>query len=398
MTTENTAASPRSDISGDSFTLNWPTVWPLLFTPSPEKYLAYKKQAEHFVVTEQLGFELSGEGEHLFLWIEKTNLNTEQISGFLSRQFDLHKRDIAYSGLKDKFATTYQWFSIPWPIKKPLPELESIAGFGWKTLTLQRHERKLKRGVHKTNAFTIELHAQGLEASDWAAIGERLDLMAIEGFANYFGEQRFGHQGGNLLKAQKLFNKEIKLKKPLRSIIFSAARSYLFNQYLAQRIKQQQWQTLLTGDVLQIDGSQSYFIDDINDDVQQRFAKCQLHAMAPLIGQNNRDYEAFLNGSAAKFLQLEAFERNWPEKLADAGLKSLFRALRVMPRALQFEQVDSSKMLLRFELPSGCYATALLREISALNFSHINNSNINTSNSSISNIDPGNIGLSNAKE
>ncbi len=375
MSSDQSALNP--DITAANFTLTWPSVWPKLFTPSAKKHLVYKKQPEHFVVTEQLGFEPSGAGEHLFLWIEKTNLNTEQVSGFLCRQFNLHKRDVAYSGLKDKFATTYQWFSIPWPIKKVLPHLEEVSGVGWKALKMQRHDRKLKRGVHKTNAFAIELHSKGLLPEDWAAIEARLSVISEQGFANYFGEQRFGHQGGNLVKAHKLFNKEIKLKKPMRSIVLSAARSYLFNQYLAKRITEQQWQVLLEGDVLQIDGSQSYFIDAINDDITQRFNHKKLHAMGPLIGQPNRDYDDFLKGSAAQFMQWHAIEQLWPEKLANAGLKTLFRALRVMPKSLDFTLVDNHKMQLYFELPTGSFATSLLREISAVNYTNIELSSIN---------------------
>ena len=369
MTSDN-SVTETSQVSADNFTLVWPTVWPALFTPTNDKYLAYKTKAEDFVVTEQLGFEPSGEGEHLFLWIEKTNLNTEQVSGFLSRQFDLHKRDIAYSGLKDKFATTYQWFSIPWPIKKPLPEIEEISGFGWQALKMQRHDRKLKRGVHKTNAFNIELNAAGLEPQELVAVGERLTLISEQGFANYFGEQRFGHQGGNLVKAHKLFKKEIKLERPLRSMIFSAARSYLFNQYLSQRLQKNHWQVLVEGDVLQIEGSQSFFVDAIDDDVQQRFSDKKLHAMGPLIGQSNRDLESFMAGSAAQFLQFDEIEKNWPSKLSDAGLKTLFRALRVMPKSLHFE-LTNNKIQLSFELPTGSYATSLLREISAVNYANL---------------------------
>ena len=357
----------ESPTASAKLSLQWHAVWPALIT-EVDKSLSYKKQVEDFQVIEQLGFEPSGQGEHLFLWVEKTNLNTEQISGFLCRQFDLHKRDVAYSGMKDKFAHTFQWFCIPWPIKKELPALDEVQGFGWKALKLVRHDRKLKRGVHKANQFHLTLHAENFNANDWALVEKRLENIQAQGFANYFGEQRFGNQGNNLLKAEQLFNREIKLKKPLKSIVLSAARSYLFNEYLSARIQNKHWGSLLEGDLLQIDGSQSYFIDAINDDIQARFNNKQLHAMGPMIGQSNRDLEHFLSSPAAQDFKLLPQIQDWPEKLAAAGLKTVFRALRVVPKSLHFELIDQSSMQLSFELPTGSFATALLSELSASNY------------------------------
>ncbi len=45
-----------------------------------------RSRPEDFDVTEELGFEFSGDGEHDYLFVEKTNANTE----WLSRQLAKH--------------------------------------------------------------------------------------------------------------------------------------------------------------------------------------------------------------------------------------------------------------------------------------------------------------------
>ena len=71
-----------------------------------------KTQPEDFRVTEQLGFDLSGEGEHLFLFVEKRGLNTRQVATTLAQWAGIKPMDIGYAGMKDKVAVTRQWFSL----------------------------------------------------------------------------------------------------------------------------------------------------------------------------------------------------------------------------------------------------------------------------------------------
>jgi len=53
-----------------------------------------KQHPLDFQVTEQLGFELSGSGEHLFLLIEKTSLTTPQMIERVARKLDVSPRHI----------------------------------------------------------------------------------------------------------------------------------------------------------------------------------------------------------------------------------------------------------------------------------------------------------------
>ena len=76
-----------------------------------------KQQPSDFVVTEQLGWEPIGEGEHIYLWVSKTGRNTRFVLTELARYSNIRERDISYSGMKDKQAMTKQWFSLHVPGK-----------------------------------------------------------------------------------------------------------------------------------------------------------------------------------------------------------------------------------------------------------------------------------------
>lgn len=213
----------------------------LVFAKSPVTAV-FKQQPEDFRVTEELGYTPSGQGEHVYLWIEKTGLNTEQVAKDIAKLLAISVNQVSYSGLKDKQAVTKQWFSVVWPIKKEFPHL---LGNSWQVIEQHRHDKKLRRGSHQSNHFQIVLRdLQG----DTAELERRLQIIKQQGFANYFGEQRFGYQGQNLVKAKALLAGEFKCKPFLRSIYLSAARSYVFNAYLSERVRQGNWNQVLAGD------------------------------------------------------------------------------------------------------------------------------------------------------
>jgi tRNA pseudouridine13 synthase len=107
-----------------------------------------------FDVTEELGYEFDGEGEHDYLYVEKTGANTEWLSRQLAQFADLPARDVGYSGLKDRNAVTRQWFSVP---RWNSPDWAAVDIEGAKLLDVQRHSKKLRRGAHKANHFRIVL-------------------------------------------------------------------------------------------------------------------------------------------------------------------------------------------------------------------------------------------------
>ncbi|HBO8979028.1 TPA: tRNA pseudouridine(13) synthase TruD, partial [Pseudomonas aeruginosa] len=115
-----------------------------------------KAVAEDFQVDEVLDIPLSGEGEHLWLWVEKRGLNTEEAARRLGRAAGVQQKNVSYAGLKDRQALTRQWFSLHLPGKAD-PDLGAAEGADLRILRRTRHSRKLQRGAHAANGFTLRL-------------------------------------------------------------------------------------------------------------------------------------------------------------------------------------------------------------------------------------------------
>ena len=147
----------------------------------------FKFQADDFQVVEDLGYSPCGEGEHQFVFVEKTNTNTAFVAEQLARFVNLPLRQITYAGRKDKYAVTQQWFGIHAP-GKPDFDFSNFELEGVKVLKQVRHNKKLRTGQLKGNHFTITLrqvlHPEAIEA--------RLQEIEKHGVPNYYGEQRFG--------------------------------------------------------------------------------------------------------------------------------------------------------------------------------------------------------------
>ncbi|MBA4681773.1 MAG: tRNA pseudouridine(13) synthase TruD, partial [Pseudomonas sp.] len=142
-----------------------------------------KATAEDFQVDEVLDIPLTGQGEHLWLWVEKRGLNTEEAARRIARAAGLPLKAVSYAGLKDRQALTRQWFSLHLPGKAD-PDLAAAQGDDLVIQRSQRHNRKLQRGAHAANGFTLRLTA--LEA-DRDALEQRLQRIAAQGVPNYFG-------------------------------------------------------------------------------------------------------------------------------------------------------------------------------------------------------------------
>ncbi len=315
-----------------------------------------KETAEDFQVDEVLDIPLSGEGEHLWLWVEKRALNTEEAARLLARTAGIPLWQVSYAGLKDRQALTRQWFSLHLPGRTD-PDLEALDSSRLRVCRRVRHQRKLQRGAHAANRFLLRLtHLQ----ADRAALEERLDTIAARGVPNYFGLQRFGHQEGNLAEARCWAAQgRIPEQRILRSRLLSAARSYLFNQVLSARVSAGSWNKALPGDLLSFTDSHSFFLADAASCSDPRLAILDLHPTGPLCGQG-------LSQLQDVPLQLE--QQIWQANpqlvawLATAGLKQERRILRLPVRELTWHH-ESAVLQLAFVLPAGCFATAVVREL-----------------------------------
>jgi tRNA pseudouridine13 synthase len=309
-----------------------------------------------FRVTENLAIEFSGDGEHDYLWIEKTGANTQWIARQLARYAKARNSDVGYAGLKDRHAVTRQWFSIP--RKGEGPDWSEFTCDGAEILEVARHQRKLRRGAHKGNSFRIALRARSV-LPDILVVEERLNRISTQGVPNYFGPQRFGHNASNLELARQLFTGR-RLHRDKHSIAISAARSYLFNEILGTRVRDGTWNSLLPGEMANLDGSGSVFqVDEPDDELERRCDEMDIHPTATLCGQRSE-----ISPSVVSALERDATEAhsNLVLGLEQLGAKRSHRALRLRVRDLTW-QLEPDTLWLDFTLPKGAFATSVLREL-----------------------------------
>lgn len=318
----------------------------------------YKQQPEDFVVTEELPFALSGKGEHVWLYIEKRGSNTDWVVRRLAEHAGVKLRQIGYAGLKDRQALCRQWFSVHLPGRDE-PHWQALNDTEITVLEHRRHTRKLQRGALKYNHFDIRLREL---AGDISSLHARCALIEHEGVPNYFGEQRFGRDMANLRRAQAMFQHPPKrLPRHQRSLYLSAARSWLFNRILSARIEQDCWNRRLPGDVFMLQGSSACFADDGSAALTARLQNAEIHPTAALWG----DGESMARGDCAALEQRIAESGQvLADGLVAARLSPARRATRLLPCHWQWHYQSHEKVLrLRFSLPAGAYATAILREL-----------------------------------
>ena len=313
---------------------------------------------EDFQVTEIPLLEPDGAGEHVWLWVRKCNANTPQVAEQLAVFAGVHPRQVSYAGLKDRHAVTEQWFSVQLP-GRAMPDWTAIGAETFTVLRHARHSRKLRRGALRGNAFRIcirDLHA------DPVALERRLQQIAAEGVPNYFGEQRFGRDGSNLRTADMLFrNPARRLARTKRSLALSAARSFLFNRVLSERVAAGSWNRPVPGDALQLQGSHSFFAAPVIDAaLQARVQAGDVHPTGPLHG---RGAPLVQGASLALETQVLAGYPDWLQGLEAAGLKQDRRALRLPVTDLRWQYAAADSLVLEFSLPAGAYATSVLREL-----------------------------------
>ena len=320
----------------------------------PKQTALLKAECADFVVKEQLGYDMSGDGEFVVVKVRKTDCNTLFVGEQLAKFAGISARNMSYAGLKDRKAVTEQWFSLQMP-GQPTPDFSQFSLEGVEILEVTRHQRKIRIGSLQGNHFEILLR----NAEETDELKVRLDFLAKNGFPNYFTEQRFGRDGNNLTQALRWANGEIKVKdRNKRSFYLSAARSEIFNLIVAKRIELGLAQQVLNGDILQLNGSHSWFVVDESEDLaqlQQRLAQQDVLLTAPLIGEEEKSAVDFEHEIFAQHQALFALMRQ-------ERMKAARRPILMQPQQFQW-QFEPNGLRLQFDLPVGSYATALIREL-----------------------------------
>jgi tRNA pseudouridine13 synthase len=320
---------------------------------------AIRSIPEDFKVTEINSIELSGEGEHLWLYVQKTGCNTDWVANQLANICQVPQRQVGYAGLKDRHAVTQQWFSVQLSkvldcqkINDSLPDEVTV-------IKSKLHSRKIKTGQLEANQFEIIVREI---VGDKKEIEYNIQSIIKNGVPNYFGPQRFGHDMGNIQKAQDWFSGTYKVKsRNLKSLLLSTARSHIFNCIVAQRIADNTWKKPIKGDIFQLNKSHSWFPekDASPAEISKRLMEFDIHITAAMAGEDSLqsigDCATLENFIISQFpIYQIGFEK--------FRLKQDRRSMRICPIDLDFEWEDGH-LKLKFNLLPGSYATGILREI-----------------------------------
>jgi tRNA pseudouridine13 synthase len=286
----------------------------------------FRQYPEDFNVQEIIDFVPSGEGEHLLIHIAKRDQNTQWVAGLLAKLAGIDRNAVGFCGLKDRFAVATQWFSLHLPGKEI--DSQQLWHSDFQILSTGRHHKKLRRGMHAGNRFKILLRDFDIEPD---LLIERMQAIECRGVPNYFAEQRFGREGNNLNRAEELIAMgKLKGNRHGTGIYLSAARSWLYNLLLDAYLKNFETNFRDTG---------------------------------ALWGRGRSATEGDFSPMENQILSQWS---SWCNALEHAGLKQERRQFILKPNNLLYRELQENIFELSFDLPIGCYATAILREIAQL--------------------------------
>ncbi len=322
----------------------------------------WKDHPEDFVVEEIPAYEPVDVGEHLFLWIEKRDVAAADLIRHVSKTLRCQPGDIGVAGMKDRRAITRQYISVP---AKFATDVERLNTDTIRVLKSARHGNKLRTGHLRGNRFTILIRDVIDDACPTAmAVAERLNRM---GFPNYYGKQRFGHNGETLQLGLDLLSGRKRSRdlpdsqrRFLRRLSLSAVQSDLFNHALAERLEDELLHKVLFGDVMEVVASGGKFVVEDPVTEQLRCDAGEIAITGPIFGPKMREPSGIPYEREQQLLERSGL---LPEHFA--------KFLNLMPGTRRAYVVRPDNLIvspqaegLRFEfsLPSGSYATVLLRE------------------------------------
>jgi tRNA pseudouridine13 synthase len=328
-----------------------------------------RASVDHFVVEELPLYEPAGEGQHLYVNLTKSGITTKELQVALARLLRLNPNEIGFAGLKDKYARTTQTFSLPVTyqvtqqgeeaVTKIVSEISEQLSVSvhW----ARYHRNKLKAGHLLGNRFEITVTDLGVPVQEALT---RAEAIAAElhqrGLPNFFGAQRFGHEGANVGKGLALLQEKRRERNPwLRKFLISSYQSYLCNRYLTQRLLSGAFDHLLVGDVAKKYATGGMFdVVDLAAE-QARYAAQEISFTAPLFGA--KMWVAKAESAAVEnaiLAEAELPATAWQK----AKVEGTRRLGRLLVADLQVEQRNEDQLLFRFSLPKGAFATIVLRE------------------------------------
>lgn len=380
-----------------------------------------KDREDDFRVEEIPLYEAAGEGEHLYLTVEKRGMPTLLAARRLARALGCSDRAVGFAGLKDARAVTVQTFSFQGVDESRLERLELE---GLEVLAARRHRNKIKKGHLRGNRFRIRLRGVGEDALERAR--PIVDELVRRGVPNLFGPQRFGLRGDTHLLGRAIVAGDGRgffrvllgglpegsgdqalthlmdgrldsalaslppgsgtersallrvvrsggdldralagIERRLRELYLSAYQSELFNAVLIRRFPD--YGTLLDGDLAWLHRNGAVFRVESAAAEQERADQLEISPSGPLFGRKAPVPDGRPGEIEAEVLGAEGGDAR--TLAAGMPLPGARRPLRVPLADVELGREepsggeDEAVLSLSFALPPGAYATAVLREL-----------------------------------
>ncbi|HEY4105866.1 MAG TPA: tRNA pseudouridine(13) synthase TruD [Polyangiaceae bacterium] len=320
---------------------------------------------EDFVVDEIPLYAFSGAGEHCYVRVEKRSFTTPAMVRAVTRAAGVDERDVGYAGLKDKHAVTRQWLSLP---AKARPPTEWQLPDGIRVLEHTRHANKLRTGHLLGNRFQITLDVND-DASALEAANAIANELRARGLYNYFGGQRFGRGGDGLRQALDWLREGARVHgvpRFLAKLYPSVIQAEVFNRYLSAR-RELGMDRVLAGEIVRLDKAGAMFMVEDAARETPRLARADIHLTGPIFGPKARAASAEaaeLERSIIEQLGLDAAALEKLGRLAPGTRRDLLAPIE----DLRLEWAALGRLAVEFSLPSGSYATELIRQFTGSSF------------------------------
>lgn len=322
----------------------------------------FKACAEDFLVEEIPSYDPSGQGDFLYLWIEKKDVAAREFQEILGRAFQIGQQEIGIAGLKDRTAVTRQWVSLP---KNREPLLSAFDHPAVKILNTNYHSNKLKTGHLKGNRFRIRIRGTGEKARD--QLPRLLQRIEEKGIPNAYDLQRFGRNnetwktGWELLKGPSS-----RFVKPwLRRLALSALQSGIFNAYLVDRMADGLLHQVIPGEVLGKSPAGGLFNAPVEESElpreQERLNHKEIVGAGPIFGWKLLPCKGPALEREQKLLESYSLKRD--DFLSQRKLMEGTRRRNIIYPRIEVLGWEGSDVELGFELPSGSYATRVIGEL-----------------------------------
>lgn len=365
-----------------------------------------KENAEDFRVEEVIEVPKTEGGDYTYFWLKKKNWNTTKAIKKISNQCRVSLKRFGWAGNKDKKALTKQLVSA-WKVEPKT--LREVSLRDVEIEVLGKGKERINLGDLERNKFSLTI--KDLKDSELSNFKTQFDLIKNEGFPNYFGEQRFGRGNTHLI------GKEIvkgRIQRAVKKIITYQSeeneearkgRAYAkehWEEWSNIIKKMPKWfhieKAILNHMIkhkndyagglrelpkklmkLYVHAYQSYFfnkilsrlLEDGKEVGVKHFtlnfptSKFEVPEKLPLAGYKTELKKDRVSRILKELLKkenvkLEEFRCKRTPELKSRGIK---RKSRAIPVNLEFEELESDKLNLSFELPSGTYATILIRSL-----------------------------------